>query len=104
MPKAWVPVVGEILLYQMVQANIVDNWTVTVIKKPKAVGYLMDGKKRKVGKNCIFFLEADTINLVEVEITGITVTIVKGLVPWKIKFTGSKALLNKLKEVLKQLH
>ena len=44
---------------------------VTVIKKPKVAGHLMNGKKKKVYENCIFLLEADQINSAKVKIKRI---------------------------------
>ena len=55
-------------------------------------------------QNLYFFLRADTVNSPEVKSWGNQYTMVKECVTCKIKFTSHKALLDKLKHVLKQLY
>ena len=57
---------------------------VAVIKKGKVVKHLMNGKKLKVCKNCIYYLRADTVNSAEVKSPGYQYTMVKGWVACKI--------------------
>ena len=101
------PIVGETLQCQMEPDNVVDKYAVAVINKSKVVGHLMNGKSGKFAKTVFFFLRADTINSATVEITGKPINDGKGMgmqVPCRIKFTGrNKAVLDKLKDILKQL-
>ena len=86
---------------QMEPDNVVDKYAVAVINKSKVVGHLMNGKSGKFAKTVFFFLRAATV-----EITGKPNNDGKGMgiqVPCRIKFTGRKAVLDKLKDILKQL-
>ena len=97
--KTWVSIFGETLQCQMEPDNVVDKYAVVV-------GHLMNGKSEKFAKTVFFFLRADTINSATVEITGKPINDGKGVgiqVPCRIKFTGRKAVLDKLKDILKQL-
>ena len=81
-----------------------DKYAVAVIKKGKFVKHLMNGKIRKVCKICVCFLRADTAKSKEVKSLGNQQPMVKRWVACKIKFTSHKALLDKLKYVLRPLH
>ena len=86
--------------------NAVDKYAVAVMKKDRVVGHLMKRKSRKFAKTVFFFLRTDEIDSTTVKITGRAVNKGKGMgmeVPCSIAFTGSKPMLDKLKEILSQL-
>ena len=66
----------------------------------------MKGKSGKFTKTVFFFLRTNEINSATVKITGKDVNNEKGMgmeVPCSITFTGSKPMLDKLKNILHQL-
>ena len=104
--KTWAPFLGEVLQCRMEPDNAVDKYAVAVMNKDRVVGHLMKEKSGKFGKTVFFFLRTDKINQATVKITGKAVNKGKGTgmeVPCSITFTGSKQMLNKLKEILYQL-
>ena len=83
-----------------------DKYAVAVMNKDRVVGHLMEGESRKFAKTAFFFLRTDEINSATEKITRKTVNKGKGMgmeVPCIITFTGSKTMLDKLKEILYQL-
>ena len=104
--KTWAPFLGEVLQCRMEPDNAVDKYAVAVMNKDRVVGHLMKGKSGKFAKTVFFFLRTDEINSATVKITGKAVNKGKGMgmeVPCSITFTGSKPMLDKLKEILYQL-
>ena len=104
--KTWAPFLGQVLQCRMVLGNTVDKYVVAVMKKDRVVGHLMKGKSRKFAKTALFFVRTDKIDSTTVKITGKAVNKGKGMgmeVPCSIAFTGSKPMLDKLKEILSQL-
>ena len=104
--KTWVPFVGEDLQCRMEPDNVVDKYAVAVINKDRVAGHLMKGKSGNLAKTVFLFLRTDTINSARVEITGKAVN--KGIgmgmqVPCKFIVTGSKPVLDKLKDMFQQL-
>ena len=76
------------------------------MNKDRVVGQLMKGKSGKFAKSVFFFLRIDKINSATVKITAKAVNKGKGMrmeVSCSITFTGSKPMLDKLKEILYQL-
>ena len=104
--KTWEPFLGKVLQYRMEPDNTLDKYAVAVMNKDRFVGHLMKGDSGKFAKTIFFFLRTDEINSATVKITGKAVNKGKGMgmeVPCSITFTGSKPMLNKLKEILYQL-
>ena len=104
--KTGAPFWGELLQCRMEQDNAVNKYTVAVMKKDRVLGHLMKGRSRKFAKTTFFFLRTDEISSATVKITGKTVNKGKGMgveVPCSITSTGSKPMLEKLKEILYQL-
>ena len=104
--KTWAPFLGEVLQCRMEPDNAVDKYAVAVINKDRVVEHLMKGKSEKFSKTVFFFLRTDEINSATVKITGKAVNKGKGMrmeVPCSITFTGSKPMLDKLKEILYEL-
>ena len=86
--------------------NAVGKYAVAVMNKDRVVEHLMKVKSSKFARTVLFFLRTDEINPATVKITGKTVNKGKGMgteVPCCITFTGSKPMLDKLKEILYQL-
>ena len=104
--KTWAPLLGEVLQCRMKPDNAVGKYVVAAMNKHRVVGHLMKGKSRKFSKTVFFFLRTNKINSATVKITGKAVNKGKGMgmeVSCSITFTGSKPMLDKLKEILHQL-
>ena len=82
----------------------VNNYPVTVIRKDHVVQM---AKVESLQRLYFLLPRVDRINSAEVKITGKPIKDGTGMgmqVPYKIKSTSCKALLAKLKDVLKQLY
>ena len=97
---------GDVLQCRMEPDNPVDRYPVAVMKQDRVVGHLLKRKRGQFAKTVFFLLRTDEINSATVKITGKAVNKGKGMgmeVPCSITFTGSKPMLDKLKEILYQL-
>ena len=98
------PIIGEVLKCRMELDNDIDKHVVAVTNKDRVVRHLIKGKNGKFAKTVFFFLRIDVTNLTKVTINEKAVNKGKGMgmqVPCTITFTGTKPMLNKLKDVLK---
>ena len=99
------PIIGEVLKCRMELDNDIDKHVVAVTNKDRVVRHLIKGKNGKFAKTVFFFVfrcyqSGKSDNKWEGCEQG------KGMgmeVPCTITFTGTKLMLNKLKDVLKIL-
>ena len=101
-PNTWIPIVAEVLQYQMEPGNNVDKYAVPVMNKDRALEYLMKGKNGKFAETVFSFLRVDVTKSAKLTINGKVVNNGKEMgmeVSCTITFTGTKPMLNKLKEV-----
>ena len=100
----WIPIIGEVLKSRMEIDNDIDKHVVAVTNKDRVVEHLIKAKNGKFAKTVFFFLTVDITNLAKVTINEKAVNKGKGMgmeIPCTITFTGTKPMLNKLKDVLK---